>query len=182
MDKATRNIEKYQNISSQSNSLCNNNCNSLYLDKQKGELYIATIDGLDILNIKTKEFKHISKLFNFTTRHFLDIQQDEKKNLWISANNGIFRFNPVSGKINMYDKNDGFILNALYSFRMPDGEFFFGGPDGTNVFYPREIINNTRIPQVVITHFKLFDQLVDYRKGKILTYPISQTSEIFFKP
>ena len=35
---------------------------------------------------------------------------------------------------------------------------FFGGINGTNSFYPKEILDNPNVPQVKITGIKLFDE------------------------
>ncbi len=64
-----------------------------------------------------------------------------------------------------YDESDGlqgmhFIIGA--AFRSADGELFFGGASGLNRFYPADVRENPHAPPVVLTAFRVFDQVRDF--------------------
>ena len=110
---------------------------------------------------------------------------DEEGNLWLSTNKGLSRFNPQEETFRNYDINDGlqsseFNYNAYYKSK--SGELFFGGINGFNVFYPKDIKDNPNIPPVVITDFQIFNKSVpvgqDEGGSSILTNSISETKAI----
>ena len=82
--------------------------------------------------------------------------------------------------VTSYQLNDGlqsFEFNAGAYFRSSrTGEFFFGGINGFNAFYPEQVLANPRVPPVVFTTFKIFDQpvvgdtAITYRKKIKLRY------------
>ncbi|MBI5474062.1 MAG: hypothetical protein HY961_17130 [Ignavibacteriae bacterium] len=91
------------------------------------------------------------------------ILSDQSGNLWISTNAGICRFNPKSGTFKNFDKNDGLQANEFNQgayFENANGELFFGGVNGMNSFSPGMIKDNTAIPPVYLTSFKVFDEAI----------------------
>ncbi|HSI77511.1 MAG TPA: two-component regulator propeller domain-containing protein [Lunatimonas sp.] len=94
------------------------------------------------------------------------IEIDAVGNLWLSTNKGICRFNPITKEILTFDASDGLQsnqfatghLNLGSSFKGKDGRLYFGGINGLNAFYPEQIKVNEKIPPIVITEFRVFDQ------------------------
>ncbi|MES2778146.1 MAG: ATP-binding protein [Bacteroidota bacterium] len=69
------------------------------------------------------------------------IVPDKMGNLWVSTNNGIARFDPRTGIVHSFEKNDGLPgneYNRAHNFRFPDGRIAFGGTEGTVVFDPAD--------------------------------------------
>jgi len=92
---------------------------------------------------------------------------DDHGSLWLSSNKGIFKFNPATGTVKSYTVSDGlqdYHFNDGAFFKSNSGEMFFGGTNGFNAFYPDDIKDNSFIPPVVITSFKVFNR--DYKPGK----------------
>ncbi len=91
---------------------------------------------------------------------------DEAGNLWIATmGGGLSRFDPRTGTFRNYDESDG--LQGLHfipgaAFRSADGELFFGGANGLNRFYPTDIRENPHAPPVVLTAFRVFDQVRNF--------------------
>lgn len=86
---------------------------------------------------------------------------DEEGDLWMSTNKGITRFDPEEETFRNYSVTDGlqsneFNTNAFY--KTASGEFYFGGVNGFNHFYPAEIKDNPFAPECVVTGFKIFDK------------------------
>ncbi len=109
----------------------------------------------------------------------MGILEDNHHNLWISTKNGLSRFNPkeiddkgvaLPSAFKNYYSNDGFQdneYNAYSYFKNGRGEMFFGGINGFNAFYPDSLKENSTIPAVVITDFKVFNE--DYKLDSSIT-------------
>ena len=89
--------------------------------------------------------------------------EDDQKNLWINAQRGIIRLNPLRNKMDIYDANYGVFVpnfNWLYSRNFPSckgqfGEIFFGDESGFYTLSPRELKRNPYQPQIIISKFIL---------------------------
>jgi two-component sensor histidine kinase len=87
----------------------------------------------------------------------------KKRFLWISTNKGLSCFDTHKNTFINYDNTDGlqsneFNTGAYYSSEK--GEFFFGGVNGFNSFFPNKISRNFYKPQIVLTGFKIQDEEV----------------------
>ena len=150
---------------------------SLY-DDGIGNLWIATLEGLDKLNLATNKFEHFTEKDGIANRFNLCILPDNSGNLWIATKNGISKFNPNTQKFKNYDKRDGLQGVEFYrnGFRSREGELFFFGVNGINYFFPDSIKENTHIPPIVITSFKIFgkeaelDSSIAKKEDITLTY------------
>lgn len=98
------------------------------------------------------------------------IQFDKDNNLWLSTNLGLAKFYVIGERFVNYDVKDGiqsYEFNIGSSFTDADGNMYFGGMNGFNVFNPREIITNLNKPVIVVTNFRKFNekQPVEYFNG-----------------
>lgn len=117
-------------------------------------------------------------------RAFSGILEDEKGNLWISADQSIIKFSPSTLNSEIYYTNDG-LLGNTYSRRTanktPDGRLVFGGSNGINIFNPSEIVKNVHSPKVSITKFYYFGEeysLTNKPEDFSLSSPLSQLEEL----
>ncbi len=109
------------------------------------------------------------------------IFEDQNGNIWASTNKGISNLNPHNGKIINYDESDGLQSNEFFwgaGAMGKDGEILFGGIKGINTFYPEAVKQNTYIPHIVLTGFKLFNINVTIGTNSILKKSISESEEI----
>jgi ligand-binding sensor domain-containing protein/AraC-like DNA-binding protein len=113
------------------------------------------------------------------------ILEDGKGNLWISTKKGLSRFNPATNEFKNFEKSDGLQsdeFNRGAYFMNRHGEMFFGGNNGFNIFHPDHIAENTIVPAVVLTDFRIFNRSLPIGKladGRtILTKSISETNRI----
>jgi signal transduction histidine kinase len=75
-------------------------------------------------------------------------------NLWLSTNRGLSRFNPQTGVVQNYDVGDGLQSNEFNQgayHKGYSGQMFFGGVNGFNAFYPKQVRENPHVPPVVLT-------------------------------
>ncbi|WEK38154.1 MAG: two-component regulator propeller domain-containing protein [Candidatus Pseudobacter hemicellulosilyticus] len=97
-------------------------------------------------------------------RNVLGILEDNQQQLWLSTDNGLFKYHPGMGLVQQFNVNDGLAGNAFnYNsfFRDSRGEFFFGGFNGITHFFPEAIQANPRPGQMVLTGLRLFNERVE---------------------
>jgi signal transduction histidine kinase/ligand-binding sensor domain-containing protein/DNA-binding response OmpR family regulator len=92
------------------------------------------------------------------------ILEDNHGNLWISTNNGLSVFTPLTRQFRNYRVNDGiqaneFLPNAY--LKDQKGNMFFGGINGVTVFNPDSISENPSPLRLVITRLKIFNTAVN---------------------
>ena len=93
------------------------------------------------------------------------IVEDNSRNIWISSNGGISRFDHKTQKFRNYSKEDGLQGDQFkqQSFlKTRKGEIYFGGYNGFNSFYPDSLKDNDFIPPVYITDFQIFNKPVAF--------------------
>jgi signal transduction histidine kinase len=91
------------------------------------------------------------------------ILTDDDGNLWMSTNNGLSSFNPAKNKFRNFDVNDGLQSNEFNHEAFAkdrDGRMYFGGVNGLNYFYPKDISTNPIAPNVVITDIKINNKTI----------------------
>lgn len=89
------------------------------------------------------------------------ITSDADGNIWVSTNNGISSISTENEAIYNFDLSDGlqdkeFNMGAV--LRTKSGEVIFGGINGINVFYPRNIKPNTFMPDVLFTNMNILSR------------------------
>ena len=145
------------------NTLSGNRIFSFYEDRD-GIYWIGTMgDGLNSYDPVTKSFRHYNESSGLPNNVVYATLEDARGYLWISTNWGISRFDKQSGTFINYGVQDGLQgneFNAGAYYRNDDGEMFFGGMNGFNVFKPEEIKLNRNKPDIVITAFRVFNEKI----------------------
>lgn len=161
-------------------SLSNDDVTTIYRDAA-GAIWVGTFGGgmnrLDPATGKTERFTSgNSGLPNDTV---LGILPDGEGKLWVSTNgSGLVQFDPKTRKFLAYESSDGLQDNEFSQgafLRSTSGELFFGGSNGINAFFPRDIKRDTYVPPVVLTAFKVFNQDVKLDRS-IWTLPPLEVS------
>jgi sugar lactone lactonase YvrE len=129
-----------------------------------GYYWLGTIgSGLSRFEPSTGEFINFSEkdgLPNNVTYAALD---DGNGFLWISTNKGLTKFDKKNESFVVYDAKDGIQgneFNAGAYFRNKEGELFFGGMNGFNVFHPEDIKVNMTKPKIVITEVSIYNEQI----------------------
>jgi len=166
----------FQNDVDDPHSLSSNCILSLHED-HSGVLWVGTGGGgLDKFDRQNRRFIHYNMEKGLPNEVIYGILEDRQGNLWLSTNDGIARFNPVTEKFKNYTEKDGLQsdeFNGGAYFSSPrTGEMFFGGINGFNSFYPEGLKDNTHVPPIAITAFLKFNKEVK------LDRPISEIKEI----
>ena len=169
-DKNTGEFFAYKNDPDDPTSISENKIIAIAED-ENFNLWIGTYGGgVNRFNREENNFTRVMDIGGVETDVVYGILIDDKNNLWMSSDNGIIKFNPQSFTSNQYDIKDG-VQSMEFSggafFKSKDGEMFFGGVNGLNYFYPDSIKDNMYIPPIVISSFKIFNQLVPGEKKEI---------------
>jgi signal transduction histidine kinase/CheY-like chemotaxis protein len=90
------------------------------------------------------------------------ILEDENHNLWVCSDKGITRINAIRDNFKTYNTKDGLSSNEFSTgtYYSRNGEFFFGGSNGMVSFIPGMFKENESIPNISLTSFKIFNDLV----------------------
>lgn len=183
-------IIHYIHDDNNANSLITNNVNSIMQDS-RGLMWIATRDGLSILNLKTNRFTSLTKQNGLPDNLIQNVLEDNNGKMWLSTSNGLCRITLTTAgsgynfQFENFDETDGlqgreFNVNAAFKTRK--GELIFGGGHGFNLFDPLSIKPNINKPKLVFTDFQLFNKSVTADEAinnhVILTKAISETPSI----
>lgn len=147
---------------------------------KNGLLWLGTMGGgllrYNHIDGNVKRYSSAEGLLNDVVYGIL---QDEKQHLWLSTNDGLYRFKPETGEFTRFDKNDGLQDNEFNNgsvYKGASGTFYFGGINGLTFFKPAGITRNTVPPVSAITGFRTFNREVSLsppvnsRKQLELTY------------
>lgn len=172
------------------NSISDERVISAYEDEE-GNLWFGTYGGglneLTVEEQKAGNEKFISYKIEdgLSSNIIYNIQCDNNGNLWVSTDNGLSRFDVKNKLFRNYDASDGLQGNQFFwgaGFKGKNGELYFGGTNGFNVFNPEELRNNNHVPPIVITDFQIFNKPVEIdnddsplKKSIVLTKEIELT-------
>ncbi len=174
------------------NGLLNNQVASLYPDQKNNEvIWIGTKGGgLHRLNMNTMTFDYINSKNGLPNDVIYGILEDDNDNLWMSSNYGIISYNKLTKEIRNFNEADGLQSNEFNTYayaKGTNGEMYFGGVNGLNVFHPSHFDKNKNVPKVWITELEinnnkvthidspdLLSQAIEHTKN--ITLPYSQNS------
>jgi ligand-binding sensor domain-containing protein/signal transduction histidine kinase len=159
LQPATGEFTHYKNDRSNPHSLSDDIVSCIYED-ESGGLWIGTNAGLNKFDSAAGQFQHYLEQDGLPNNSVLGILGDGDGNLWISTHNGLCKFNdslPTGQKFLNFDagkdglQSNEFNTNAFHRSR--SGEFFFGGPNGFNHFFPLDLKAKSPPPAVAFTGF-----------------------------
>ncbi len=175
----TKNFIHYTHNIRDKNSINQNVIYSIYeFPNDKDQcLWIGTEGGgLNRLDMKTGKFVYYTENDGLINNQVYGVLGDNNGNLWLSTNKGLSKFNPTTKRFKNYDQSFGLQSNEFNQdafYQSKDGEMFFGGIKGFNMFYPENIKLNNFKPPVVITSLKAFNKDVLISKPIFLTKNLS---------
>lgn len=190
MDRKTKLFKQYNNDPINPNSLSSNRVLSIYQSSITHDIWIGTALGLNRLvkPVRPEDdytFKQFHESDGLPNEVIYGILEDESGHLWVSTNKGLARILPDTNqlKVRIYTTADGlqgdeFNQNAFH--KNNNGELFFGGVNGYNVFHPDSVADNPNIPPIVITDFKILNESVPINNtsNTILNQHISEVNNI----
>ena len=153
-----------------------------------GHLYVGTFGGglnqIEISN-NTLNFKHYTTKEGLPSDVVYQIKEDKQGNIWMLHVREISKLNPTTGEITYFENQDGINVSEFKDNAMlltTSGVMLCGGVNGITFFQPDKLSVNEIKPQLIISDFKLFNEIVqplEERNGKvILKNSIDETKKI----
>lgn len=160
------NFNVFKTNSKNGTSINNNTIFSVYEDNYDN-LWICTMGGgLNKYDVKNNKFTYYTDKEGLPNNVVYSVVPDKSGYFWLNTNHGLCRFNPINGACVNYDVKDGlqsYEYNGGAQCLTNNGEIFFGGMNGFNLFAPDDIPNRQTPPRPVITSFRIFNEL-NYRE------------------
>jgi ligand-binding sensor domain-containing protein/signal transduction histidine kinase/DNA-binding response OmpR family regulator len=137
--------------------------------------------GLYRYNKNANRFDIFTETDGLATVFIKSIVEDNSGDLWIATSNGLKQLDTKTKKVRTYNTGDGlqdmeFEANANLITR--DGQIYFGGINGFNSFYPKNIITNAFVPPVYITDFQVQNKTIVGGSHALLAEDISFTNQL----
>lgn len=150
-------IQVYKHIENDDNSITNNSIRTVTED-MFGNILVGTSHGLNILNKKNNTFTHYTTNDGLPNNNIYGILVDSEDNIWMSTNSGISKFNTKTKIFENFTVIDGLQSNEFNGkayFKSKDGDFYFGGINGFNMFRPENISVSKFTPKVIFDNFQV---------------------------
>jgi ligand-binding sensor domain-containing protein len=107
------------------------------------ETFWVAARGLYEIKLQPQKQFSIKPIFpEFTTRHFSNLFKDSLGHIWISSDDGMYRYIPEKNIAENFDGSDNiqnFYAGVSNCFRGSDGTVYFGSLNGINYFVPEKI-------------------------------------------
>ncbi|MCB0642033.1 MAG: response regulator, partial [Phaeodactylibacter sp.] len=155
---------------------------TLFYDQK---LWVGTFgEGLFALDPDNGQTQHYTTADGLPGNTVLGILPDERGQLWLSTNNGLSRFDPITEGCTNYSHSNGledleFNYNAFCRTR--SGEFLFGGTHGLTRFHPDDLRPSTTTPSIVFTGLTAFNRQIEVgEEDGLLQRPLNETEVLTF--
>lgn len=169
-------------------SLSDNHVISTFKDS-RGLFWVCTNNGLNLMDRYTDYFTVFKEKDGLPSNRVLRILEDSDSSLWISTRNGISKLKISEQGINgsrsfnftNYNLSDGLQgkeFNETAAFKTKNGELWFGGPDGLNVFNPHEIMEERAFSSLVLTGLRIDNKTI--RVGEAVNNRILLEKPLFY--
>jgi len=183
LDPKTGRATRYVHNPDDPESLSANQVQYAYERKSEpGVIWMALFGGgLDRLDVATGKVRHFTERQGLSNNSVYGFVEDDEGNLWLSTNRGLSRFDPDTETFRNYGTEIGLQsleFNSGAFHRGPYGEFFFGGVNGLNSFYPNELGDNTQAPEITLVDLKLFNESIVGSDDVALHGSISDAEEV----
>jgi diguanylate cyclase (GGDEF)-like protein len=153
---------RFRHLKNDNRSLSHDDVRAIYQDAL-GTLWIATYGGgLNKYDSHTFSFQHYRDPTQ-KANYIYGILGGDQGDLWLSTNQGLAEFDPQKKTYQHFDRFDGLQGNQFSDgayFQSNSGELFFGGNNGFNRFYAKDINLAPQSDNLVFTDLLLFNQPV----------------------
>jgi signal transduction histidine kinase/ligand-binding sensor domain-containing protein/DNA-binding response OmpR family regulator len=151
---------KYQN--NNIGTISNNHINGIFQGKDNN-IWVTTENGLDYYDTSKKSFKKFGAKDGFPSNAFYSILEGDDDKLWITTSNGLVEYQLNTGNKKIFTKENGLLsdqFNYNSAYKSPDGTMYFGSVNGMISFNPKNFLNNTYKPPILITGLQINNQEV----------------------
>jgi len=143
-------------------SISNDFINSIFQDNQNN-LWIATENGLNLLDTKKREFTKFTTKDGFSSNVIYSILQDENGDLCITTSKGLVKFNYTTKAVKIFTTANGLLsdqFNYSSAFKDSNGDMYFGNLNGMISFNAKNFNTYKYNPPIYITGLQINNQEV----------------------
>ena len=141
-----------------------------FLLRDNGDMWLATSNGVNIINAGTEKIRHIGLDDGLPNQVVYGLVAQGKEFVWLSTNNGLAKINSTTGVVRHFQAKDGIQgneFNAGVYYKTSQGKIIFGGTQGLTVFSSDEQQN--QLPaKLALTKLKFDDQPLENSVGSQL--------------
>ncbi len=158
---------------------------SSFCEAHDGTLWVGS-NGCGIYKHIPNEDGSVGTFVGYTTRdglinnNVLGILEDHSGKLWISTNNGLSSFDPVTERFTNYTREDGLPGNQFYwnaSCLSESGMLYFGGLDGLVMIDPNHVTTVPSRSDVTFTKLSIMNEEV-YPGDKYIDRDIAVANKV----
>jgi signal transduction histidine kinase/ligand-binding sensor domain-containing protein/DNA-binding response OmpR family regulator len=184
---AINNLKIYE-ISKLRKNFLNSNDVIDFCISSNGKIFIATADG-GMSRVLTKDqlgypltFKNYTLKDGLPSNNILSILEDNDKNIWITTDYILMRFNPNEERFEVFTDVKPIMSYKNFTeatrLKLDTGELFFGYSEGILHFFPDQIKPNNFKPYLALTALQLFNQQVAIEETSPLTFALDNNTKI----
>jgi len=169
-------FKRYRHNSDDTMSINSDIVMSVYEDNE-GDIWIASNHGLNKYLPARDGFESFDKESGLKTDYLYYIQGEKNGTLWITSSLGLMRYDPglrINRRTRIFEFNKDVPFEDIYAYSFylkKNGEICIGGKSGSDngyyKFHPDSITDNTLIPKIAITSFKVKNE--DYKWDSIIS-------------
>ncbi|MBE8724319.1 hybrid sensor histidine kinase/response regulator transcription factor [Flavobacterium hungaricum] len=137
--------------------ISNNTINTIFEDSSKN-LWIATENGLNLVDRKTHTFTKFTTKNGMPSNVFYSILEDDEGNLWLTTSKGLVKFGPDHKTLKIFTTANGLLsdqFNYNSAFKDTNGDMYFGNLNGMISFNPKHFTKNKYTPFIYITNLQI---------------------------
>lgn len=121
--------------------------------------------GLSRFDLVEETFKHFTSEHGLPNEVIYGILADNHQHLWVSTNQGLCQFNPVTFETQNFNSLDGLIHNEFNRYeycKSDDGSMCFGSVNGITVFHPDDFYGERPTSNIALTGLKIVNTAYEY--------------------
>lgn len=153
-------------------------------EDEKQVLWVGTLnDGLYKIEAGTTKITQYTVRDGLAGNTIYGILSDDQGNLWLSTNDGLSLFNPVTNVCTNFEHPSGMStgeFNVGAYLKLSSGELLFGGLDGFTKFDPSSIKEGALLSPLVFTDLKKQGKRIRPGADGVLRQSINDTERLSF--
>ncbi|UXP32409.1 methyl-accepting chemotaxis protein [Reichenbachiella agarivorans] len=138
---------------------------SLY-QQDDSTLWVGTRTGLAKFEVNKGRFQRFTTSDGLPSDIIFGILPDQHGNIWLSTPNGLSRIKLENNEIKNFTISQNNALDMGAHAVGVRGDLLVGGSVGVTIFDPADLKNNTYVPDVVLTEFKVNNEI--FRSDKTI--------------
>lgn len=157
INPSTKEYKVYKNIKNDETSI-SNNCIRFINEDLNGNILVGTSYGLNILDANKDTFKRYTEKDGLINNTVYGILVDDNNNIWMSTNGGISKLSSKDNVFENFTITDGLQSNEFNGracFKANNGNMYFGGVNGFNVFNPDNVDVSEFKPKIIFDSFEV---------------------------